>query len=99
MSATAGNMTTASRSTIVQMVSRCIVARSWAMGTASTVDAIPAAKARNAKASTPAGVVRCPVPTASTPGASTSTSPPSNQASSVLPPYSSGVPTKRGWCW
>ena len=35
-------MTTASRSTIVQTVSRCIVARSWAIGTASTVSAAPA---------------------------------------------------------
>ena len=35
--ATCGYMTTASRSTIVQTVSRCIVARSCAIGTASTV--------------------------------------------------------------
>jgi hypothetical protein len=51
-------MTTASRSTIVQIVSRCIVARSCAIGTASTVCASPSAKARSAKVSTPAGVVR-----------------------------------------
>ncbi len=79
-------MTTASRSTIVQMVSRCMVARSCAIGTASTVWATPEAKARSANASTPAGVVRWPTPTATTPGAMSSTSPPSNQASSLLPP-------------
>jgi hypothetical protein len=45
VSATAGNITTASRSTIVQIVSRCIVARSCAIGTASTVCASPSAKA------------------------------------------------------
>ena len=54
----AGNMTTRSRSTMVQTVSRCIVARSCAIGTASTVWATPAPNARAANASTPAGVVR-----------------------------------------
>ena len=44
-----------------------------------------------------AGVVRCPTPTATTPSASSSTSPPSNHASCGVPPYSSGVPAKRGW--
>src|SRR4051794_41745863 len=81
VSATGGYITTASTSTIVQIVSRCIVARSCAIGTASTTSAIPAAKALVAKDSTPAGVVRCPTPTATTPGAMTSTSPPSNHGS------------------
>ena len=80
-------MTTASRSTIVQTVSRCIVARSWEIGTASTARAAPATNSRWANASTPAGLVRWPTPIASTPGASTSTSPPSSHAwSSGLPP-------------
>ncbi len=69
-SATFGYITTASTSTIVQTVSRCIVARSWAIGTASTVCARLAANARRASRSAPAGVVRSPTPTAITPGAS-----------------------------
>ena len=70
-------MTTASTSTIVQTVSRCIVARSWAIGTASTVCASPRANTRRASRSAPPGVVRSPMPTATTPGASSRTSPPS----------------------
>ena len=74
-------MITASTSTIVQTVSRCIVARRCSTGTASTVCATPAASTRWAKASAPAGVVRSPTPMAMTPGARASTSPPSRGAS------------------
>ena len=42
MSATLGYITILSTSTIVHTVSRCMVARSWAIGTASTVCARPA---------------------------------------------------------
>ena len=77
------------------MVSRCMVARSWAIGTTSTVCARPSVNTRRASRSTPAGVVRCPVPTASTPGPSSSTSPPSSH--SALGSYSVAVPAKRGW--
>ena len=45
-----------------------MVARSWAIGTASTACASPAANSRWANASTPAGEVRWPTPIASTPG-------------------------------
>ena len=55
-----GYITTASTSTIVQTVSRCIVARSCAIGTASTVVASPRSKTVRASRSTPAGVVRSP---------------------------------------
>ena len=61
-------MTIASTSTIVAMVSRCMVARCWAMGTTSTVCASPRANTRRASRSAPPGVVRSPTPTASTPG-------------------------------
>ena len=59
-SATAGYMTIASTSTIVQMVSRCMVARCWAMGTTRTVCASPRANTRRASRSAPPGVVRSP---------------------------------------
>ena len=70
-------MTIASTSTIVAMVSRCIVARCWAMGTTSTVCASRRANTRRASRSAPPGVVRSPTPTATTPSASSRTSPPS----------------------
>ena len=54
-----------------------MVARSWAIGTASTVWASSSWKHWRASRSTPAGVVRSPTPTAITPGARRSTSPPS----------------------
>ncbi|SIA35315.1 Uncharacterised protein [Mycobacteroides abscessus subsp. abscessus] len=76
----AGYITTASVSTIVQTVSRCIDARSWAMGTASTVCARSSSNRLRANASAPAGVVRSPTPTATTPGPNSSTSPPSTGA-------------------
>ncbi len=77
----AGYITSASTSTIVQTVSRCIWARSWAIGTASTVCARPSSNRLRANASAPAGVVRSPpTPTATTPGDSSSTSPPSTGA-------------------
>jgi hypothetical protein len=76
----AGYITTASTSTIVHTVSRCICARSWAMGTASTVWARSSSNKLRAKASAPAGVVRSPTPTATTPGESNRTSPPSTGA-------------------
>ncbi|GIM90169.1 hypothetical protein Ato02nite_019620 [Paractinoplanes toevensis] len=41
-----GYITTASMSTIVHTVSRCMVARSWAIGTTRMVCASPAAKTR-----------------------------------------------------
>ena len=63
-----GYMTTASVSTIVHTVSRCICARSWAIGTASTVWARSSSNRLRANASAPAGVVRSPTPTATTPG-------------------------------
>ena len=75
-----GYITTASTSTIVHTVSRCICARSWAIGTASTVCARSSSNRLRANASAPAGVVRSPTPTATTPGASSSTSPPSTGA-------------------
>ena len=53
------------------------MARSWAIGTASTVCARSAWNTWRASRSAPAGVVRSPTPTAITPGASSSTSPPS----------------------
>ena len=68
VSATLGYITILSTSTIVQTVSRCIVARSCAIGTASTVCARSAWKTWRASRSTPAGVVRSPTPTAITPG-------------------------------
>ena len=80
--ATLGYIRMASTSTIVHTVSRCIVARSWAIGTASTVCARPERSRRPASRSTPAGVVRSPVPTATTPGDSSRTSPPSTCSSS-----------------
>ena len=94
--AAAGNMTTVSTSTIVQTVSRCTDSRCRAIGTARTVCASPASNMRRARRSTPAGAVRQPVPTATTPGASSSTSPPS----SVSRPgrYNRLVPANRGWC-
>ena len=76
-SATAGYMTIASTSTIVAMVSRCMVARCCAIGTTSTVCARPRANTRRASRSAPPGVVRSPTPTATTPAASSRTSPPS----------------------
>ncbi len=75
-----GYITTASTSTIVHTVSRCICARSWAIGTASTVCARSSSNRLRANASAPAGVVRSPTPTATTPGDSSSTSPPSTGA-------------------
>ena len=63
-SATLGYITILSTSTIVQTVSRCIVARSWAIGTASTVWASPASNTSRASCSAPAGVVRSPTPMA-----------------------------------
>ena len=75
-----GYITTASTSTIVHTVSRCICARSCAIGTASTVCARSSSNRLRANASAPAGVVRSPTPTATTPGASSSTSPPSTGA-------------------
>ncbi len=89
-----GYITTASTSTMVQTVSRCIVARSCAIGTASTVVASPRSKTVRASRSTPAGVVRSPTPTATTPGASSSTSPPST--GSFSGPCTSSVPANRG---
>ena len=94
MSATLGYVTTVSASTMVQTVSRCIVARSWAIGTASTVRASPVWKACRANRSTPAGVVRSPTPIATTPGASSRTSPPST--CSLVQPWTRRVPAKRG---
>ena len=79
-SCTAGYITIASTSTIVHTVSRCIVARCWAIGTASTVCASPSSKRLRASASAPAAVVRSPTPTATTPDVSSSTSPPSTGA-------------------
>ncbi len=75
-----GYITTASTSTMVHTVSRCICARSCAIGTASTVCARSSSNRLRASASAPAGVVRSPTPTATTPGASNSTSPPSTGA-------------------
>ena len=77
VSATLGYITTLSMSTIVQTVSRCMVARSCAIGTASTVWARSAWNTCRDSRSTPAGVVRSPTPTAMTPGESSRTSPPS----------------------
>ena len=54
VSATLGYMTIVSTSTIVHTVSRCIVARSCAIGMASTVWARSAAKTRRASRSAPA---------------------------------------------
>lgn len=76
-STTLAYITTVSVSTIVHTVSRCICARRWAIGTASTVCARSSSNRLRANASAPAGVVRSPTPTATTPGASSSTSPPS----------------------
>ncbi len=76
-----GYITTASVSTIVHTVSRCIWARCWAIGTANTVCARSSSNRLRANASAPAGVVRSPTPpTATTPGRSSSTSPPSTGA-------------------
>ena len=72
VSATLGYITTLSTSTMVQTVSRCMVARSCAMGTARTVSARPVSNICRASRSAPAGVVRSPTPTAITPGASSS---------------------------
>lgn len=93
--ATGGYMTTVSTSTIVHTVSRCIVARSCAIGTARTVCASPAANTCRASRSTPAGVVRSPVPTAITPGLSSMTSPPSTGSRDG--PYTGRTPANRGW--
>lgn len=77
LKASRGYMTTASVSTMLQTVSRFTPGPHSASGTASTVCASPASKTRRARRSTPAGVVCSPAPTASTLGASSSTSPPS----------------------
>ena len=79
-----GYITTASVSTIVQTVSRCMVARRCSTGTASTTRTTPASSARAASVSAPAGVVRSPTPMAATPGASSRTSPPSRIGLRVL---------------
>ena len=57
---TAGYMTTASTSTMVHTVSRCMVARSWAIGTARTVCQIVVEQ--TARQRFHAGVVRSPTP-------------------------------------
>ena len=93
--ATLGYITILSTSTIVQTVSRCMVARSWAIGTASTVcarsscedlagqplDARPASSARRRRRR-------------SRPAPSSSTSPPST--CSWCQPWIVRVPAKRG---
>ena len=89
-----GYITTASTSTIVHTVSRCICARSCAIGTASTVCAKSSSNRLRANASAPAGVVRSPTPTATTPGASSSTSPPSTGADRDS--YARRTPRNRG---
>src|SRR3954464_11874952 len=67
LSATFGYITILSPSPIVQTVSRCMVARSWAIGTASTVCARSAPKTCRARRSAPAGGLPPPPPHPSTP--------------------------------
>ena len=95
MSATLGYITTASTSTIVQTVSRCMVARSWAIGTASTVWASPRSNTCRASRSAPAGVVRSPDPDGE--HARGEQQHVAALDVLVLRPVDCPVPTNRGW--
>jgi hypothetical protein len=99
VSATAGNITTASTSTIVQTVSRCMVARSCAIGTASTVCATPGRERAQREGLHPAG--RGALPDADGHDARRH-----DEHVAALEPRllararrtAGGCPSKRGWC-